>query len=109
MEDAESIVKRHCVPVTLTYRTHNKIVLNEVVYPNLHPATTFAKFMYMRRLEIANMEKKPMDATEGYYCLIRNGNVLPMANQTLMDLYSRYKSKNGFLELELCKENVFGN
>jgi hypothetical protein len=47
-----------------------------------------------------------LSAEQGYVFFINNA--IPPMESTLSELYSRYKDDNGFLQVIVCKESIFG-
>jgi len=61
-------------------------------------------------LVVARKRMKISEAT-GLFVFIHNENgkdVIPQTNQSMKDLYNKYKNKDGFLYLIITGENVFG-
>jgi len=107
--EAEKILNKNCVPIRITYRDQNEIkIFDKQVFPNVKPEVKIATFLYLLKMRIAREEKIAMTAMSGLFCFIKNSNTLVMASQEFQDLYNKHKSPNGFLDLEICKENVFG-
>tara|TARA_B100000073_G_scaffold331184_1_gene320349 strand:+ start:840 stop:1193 length:354 start_codon:yes stop_codon:yes gene_type:complete len=63
--------------------------------------TTIGQFMYIIR-------KKLSLKSDTAIFLFING-IIPPSNQTVIELYERYKDHDGFLYIDYSGENTFGN
>ncbi len=49
-----------------------------------------------------------INETMAIYIMVSKQEIMLSGSQSIMQIYNNYKSKDGFLYLEYCAENVFG-
>jgi hypothetical protein len=77
------------------------------------PKIERTKYLVPHDLTIASVMqilKKNLKIDEhiSIYLSICNQNIILSGSQSISDIYSKYKSTDGFIYLEYCSENVFG-
>jgi hypothetical protein len=107
---AEIIIQQGYIPIILNYfnESKNEIFKNELI-KNISPEITIGQFLYHIRSRIARIDKKSITEIDGFYIMIKDESTLPLANLTIKNIYDKYKNKDKYLYLIICKEHTFGN
>jgi len=101
-EEADKVLKKYpkSIPILIDtkYDTTPKLKKNKYIIPN---SFTFGHFFEIIRKQL-DIKKE----TALFFFI--NKNILLSAGMLISDIYNKYKSENGFLQVYYSLENVFG-
>jgi len=99
-----SILEQNQVPIKITHQDYDKkYIFQDHVLKGVYFEMTTGHFMVILRKIL-----KTLKPTEGIYILIKGTNTIPLGLSTMKTLWDRHKTIDGFLEIEIVRDNVFG-